>query len=73
MDDTSTNLLLLFLLILIVLSGFFSGSETGMMTINRYRLKHMAQNGNRYAKRVMRLLDRIDRLIGLILIGNNFV
>lgn len=51
-------------------SAFFSGSETGMMSINRYRLKHLAKK-HRSARRVMRLLNRTDRLIGVILIGNN--
>jgi Mg2+/Co2+ transporter CorB len=44
-----------------------------MMSLNRYRLKHMTNEGNRTAKRVQALLDRPDRLIGLILIGNNLV
>ena len=44
-----------------------------MMSINRYRLKHLQSEGNRAAMRVQKLLDRPDRLIGLILIGNNLV
>ena len=44
-----------------------------MMSMNRYRLRHLAQSGNKGAKRVQELLDRPDRLIGVILIGNNFV
>jgi Mg2+/Co2+ transporter CorB len=55
------------------LSGFFSSSETGMMSINRYRLKHLAKSNHKGAKRVLQLLSRPDKLIGLILIGNNFV
>jgi len=58
---------------LIVLSGFFSSSETGMMSLNRYRLKHLVKSGHRGAKRSSALLERPDRLIGLILIGNNLV
>jgi Mg2+/Co2+ transporter CorB len=58
---------------LILLSGFFSGSETALMTINRYRLKHLSESGHRGAQRASRLLQRPDRLIGLILLGNNFV
>lgn len=73
MNDISTDLLCLFLLFLILLSGFFSSSETGMMSINRYRVKHLAKSGHKGAKRVLSLLDRPDRLIGIILIGNNFV
>ncbi len=56
-----------------LLSAFFSSSETGMMSINRYRLKHLENEGHRGAKRVQELLSRPDRLIGLILIGNNLV
>ncbi|KAA6182400.1 HlyC/CorC family transporter [Thiohalocapsa marina] len=58
---------------LLVLSGFFSGSETALMTLNRYRLRHKADQGHRGAILARRLLDRPDRLIGLILLGNNFV
>ena len=57
---------------LVLMSAFFSGSETGMMAINRYRLKHLVQEKNKSAKRVSKLLERTDRLLGVILIGNNF-
>lgn len=56
-----------------MLSAFFSGSETGMMSVNPYRLKHLENENNKGAKRVSLLLKRPDRLIGLILIGNNLV
>lgn len=59
--------------VLILLSAFFSGSETALMTLNRYRLKHMADSGHRGALLAAKLLKRPDRLIGLILLGNNFV
>jgi|TARA_B100000700_G_scaffold282102_1_gene333352 Mg2+/Co2+ transporter CorB len=59
--------------LLVCLSAFFSSSETGMMSINRYRVSHQANSGDRPAKRVLRLLARPDRLIGVILIGNNLV
>jgi len=65
--------LFLFLLFLILLSGFFSGSETALMTLNRYRLKHQAEQGHKGAMLARALLERPDRLIGLILLGNNFV
>ena len=55
----------------LLLSGFFSGSETGLMTLNRYRLRHRAQQGERGAKMAQDLLRRPDRLIGLILLLNN--
>ncbi len=54
------------------MSAFFSGSETSMMAINRYRLKHLVKEKNKSAKRVTKLLERTDRLLGVILIGNNF-
>ncbi|AQU83618.1 MULTISPECIES: HlyC/CorC family transporter [unclassified Halomonas] len=72
-DDFPLGLLFGLLALLILLSAFFSSSETGMMSINRYRLSHQANSGDRRAKRVLRLLSRPDRLIGVILIGNNFV
>ncbi len=73
MNDISTGTLFSLLVLLIFISAYFSGSETGMMSLNRYRLKHLAKQGHRGAKRVEKLLDRPDRLIGLILIGNNLV
>lgn len=73
MNDISTGILFGLLACLIVISGYFSGSETGMMALNRYRLKHLASQGHRGAKRVEKLLNRPDKLIGLILIGNNLV
>ncbi|MDF0533730.1 DUF21 domain-containing protein [Shewanella yunxiaonensis] len=73
MDAISTGALLLILLVLILISAYFSGSETAMMTLNRYRLRHLAGNGHKGAQRALKLLERPDRLIGLILIGNNLV
>ncbi|MGF1733516.1 HlyC/CorC family transporter [Photobacterium kasasachensis] len=73
MDDISTGVLFSLLILLLVISGYFSGSETGMMSLNRYKLRHLANQGHRGAKRVEKLLSRPDRLIGLILIGNNLV
>ncbi|KXI24177.1 HlyC/CorC family transporter [Photobacterium sanguinicancri] len=73
MDDISTGVLFSLLVLLLVISGYFSGSETGMMSLNRYKLRHLANQGHRGAKRVEKLLSRPDRLIGLILIGNNLV
>jgi Mg2+/Co2+ transporter CorB len=65
--------LFLALVVLIALSAFFSGSETALLTMNRYRLRHLANQGHRGARIARRLLERPDRLIGLILLGNNFV
>ncbi|NND67108.1 MAG: HlyC/CorC family transporter [Halioglobus sp.] len=73
MNDAPLGILFSVLVGLIVLSAFFSSSETGMMSLNRYRLKHLRKNKHRGAIRASNLLDRPDRLIGLILIGNNLV
>ena len=73
MNEAPLGLLFGILATLIILSGFFSSSETGMMSLNKYRLRHLANSGNRRAKLVERLLQRPDRLIGVILIGNNLV
>ncbi len=61
------------LVVLLLLSAFFSGSETALMRANRYRLRHQAREGSRGAKLAEKLLQRPDRLIGLILLGNNLV
>jgi Mg2+/Co2+ transporter CorB len=73
LDTIETSTLLIALGVLIMLSAYFSSSETGLMSLNRYRLKHLANEGVAGAKRVEKLLARPDRLIGLILIGNNLV
>ncbi|GAB4353790.1 MAG: CNNM domain-containing protein [Gammaproteobacteria bacterium] len=73
MDDIPIGVLIGALVFLIILSAFFSGSETGLMTLNRYRLRHLARIGHGGARRANKLLKRPDRLIGLILLGNNFV
>jgi len=61
------------LVFLILCSAFFSSSETGMLSLNRYRLRHRAREGHRGARRAIDLLARPDRLLGTILVGNNFV
>jgi len=71
--NISTEILFATLGILIIFSAYFSGSETGIMSLNRYRLRHLEKQNHRGAKRVSKLLARPDRLIGLILIGNNLV
>ena len=73
MSEAPLGALIGALVILLLFSAFFSSSETGMMALNRYRLRHLARKGNRSAKRTSALLERPDRLIGVILIGNNFV
>ena len=71
----STPLGVLFAILggLLLLSAFFSGTETALMTLNRYRLRHLARSGHRGARITERLLRRPDRLIGCILLGNNLV
>lgn len=66
------TILLITLALLILLSGFFSMAETAMMSINRYRLRHLVREGNQQAKRVFELLEHPDRLLGMILVGNCF-
>ena len=73
MEEIALSSLYITLLILILLSGFFSSSETGLMAINKYRLRHLANKGHRGAKLAQKLLRTPDRLIGLILLGNNLV
>ena len=72
-DDVPLAGLTGLLLLLLLLSAFFSGSETALMSLNRYQLRHKAREGHRGARRAERLLKRPDRLIGLILLGNNLV
>jgi len=71
--DLSTELLGFSIAILVVMSAYFSGSETAMVALNRYRLRHLVKEGHRGAGKADRLLQRPDRLLGVILIGNNLV
>jgi len=71
--DSSVPFLSGLLIFLIVASAYFSSSETSMMSLNRYRLKHLARQKHAGAIRVSRLLEAPDKLLGVILIGNNFV
>lgn len=73
MDSVHPGILIGLLVFLLACSAFFSSAETGLLSLNRYRLRHMAKEGHRGAKRVSELLSRPDRLLGTILIGNNFV
>ncbi|STX27831.1 Mg2 and Co2 transporter [Legionella beliardensis] len=68
--EFSLIILFLILIILIGISAFFSGSEIGMMSLNRYRLRHLAKGKNKQAMRVSSLLLRPDKLLGVILIGS---
>ncbi|EEF78396.1 HlyC/CorC family transporter [Methylophaga thiooxydans] len=73
LEETSLLVLFLILFFLLLFSAFFSSSETALMSLNRYRLRHLEQEGHRGAVIASQLLNRPDRLIGLILLGNNFV
>lgn len=73
MNDVPLSILFGILFVLIIFSALFSSSETSMLSVNKYRLQHLVKNRHRAATRVSRLLQRPDRLIGVILIGNNFV
>ena len=73
MEDTPSLLVLIAALIsLLIISGFFSGSETGMMAANKIKLKNLSKKSKRSAKRALNLLKRPDQLLSAILVGNNF-
>jgi len=71
--DVNPWMLFSSIVFLLFLSAFFSGVETAMMSLNRYRLKHLVKENDKGAIRADKLLKRPDRLLGVILIGNNFV
>lgn len=73
MDEVPLSALGTALALLLVLSGCFSLSETAMMAANRYRLRHRAEQGSRGARLALALLNRTDRMLGVILLGNNLV
>lgn len=66
----SISILLLVVFFLVVLSAFFSASEIGMMSLNRYRLRHLVKKNNKQAIRVNQMLAHPDRLLSVVLIGN---
>lgn len=72
-SEAPTIILLLSILVLTLMSAYFSSSETAMMKLNPYRLKHLVNERHRGARKANRLLRRQDRLLGVILIGNNLV
>lgn len=72
MSTITLVILFITLIVLILISAFFSAAETSMMAINRYRLQHLVMEKHRAALRVSKLLARSDRLLGVILLGNNF-
>ncbi|MEC7106993.1 MAG: CNNM domain-containing protein, partial [Pseudomonadota bacterium] len=72
-SDVPTLYLFLSIIVLICLSAYFSGTETAMMALNRYRLRHMVKRKHAGARKADRMLKRPDRLLGVILVGNNLV
>lgn len=73
MDDIPLSALLIALAVLLVMSAFFSIAETSMMSLNRYRLRHLVQEGHRAARLTASLLGQIDQLLGVILLGNSLI
>ncbi len=73
MDEIPLSALLTTLVVLLALSGFFSLSETAMMASNRFRLRHLAQSGHHGAEKALALLNQTDKMLGVILLGNNLV
>ena len=72
-DEIPLGWLFLALVGLLAFSGFFAMAETCLMSVNRYRLKHLVKEGHRGARLAQHLLDRTDRLLGVILLGNNLI
>ena len=73
MDEIPLHTLLIVFVVLLVVSAFFSISETSMMALNRYRLRHLAKTGHRGARLAAQLLSHTDRLLGVVLLGNNLI
>ena len=72
LEDPSLIFLFSSLVLLLILSGFFSGSETGMMAANKIKLRNLSKKSKTSAKRALDLLKRPDQLLSAILVGNNF-
>ena len=71
-EEPSLILLAISLIFLLILSAFFSGSETGMMASNKIKLRNKVKKGSNSSKRALELLSRPDNLLSVILVGNNF-
>ena len=71
--DGNAAFTLVILIVLISFSAFFSATETAYTSLNKVRLKNMANSGNRKAAKILALSENYDRLISTILIGNNIV
>ncbi|MGR6980611.1 HlyC/CorC family transporter [Testudinibacter sp. P27/CKL/0425] len=73
MDSIPLSTLFIVLIVLLICSAYFSGSETGLLSLNRYRMRYLAGQGHKGAKKAEHLLKRTDTLLGLVLIFNNMV
>jgi Mg2+/Co2+ transporter CorB len=73
LEQFSLSTLVITLGVLLAVAGFFSIAETSMMALNRYRLKHLVREGSRAARLTSELLERTDKLLGVILLGNNLI
>ena len=71
-EEPSLLVLILSIVFLLLLSAFFSGSETGMMASNKIKLRNKAKSGQKNSKRALELLAKPDNLLSVILVGNNF-
>ena len=73
LDSIPLSTLFIILIICLVLSAYFSGSETGLLSLNKYRLRFLSEQGNKGAKKAEKLLEKPDTLLSFILIFNNLV
>ena len=73
MDSIPLSTLFITLIICLILSAYFSGSETGLLSLNKYRLRFLAEQGNKGAQKAEKLLEKPDTLLSFILIFNNLV
>ena len=71
--DASGVIQLVFLAVLILLSAFFSSAETALSTVNRVRIRTLAEEGNKRAIKVNQVLEKYSKMLSTILIGNNIV
>ena len=72
MDSHDISLIIV-IIVLVIMSGYFSATETSFMLLNRIRLKNMASNGDKRVGLVLKLSEEYDKLLSTILIGNNIV
>ena len=71
--DSNDTILFIVLIVLLALSAFFSSAETALTTVNRIRIRNLADEGNKNAKIVLKITDDSSKMLTAILIGNNIV